>query len=486
MSAATSESSPSKKRRAVEAMMEEAAEQQEELLAPGDGDLRVGTLLVDAEQFERDRALLEGAKTIILRGLEKDGKEFWDDLPVEWQNHRDVALAALKHEDISAEDLPISLQEDRSFLISAVNKDSDFWFGLPQILKDDIDFARSISSFTDDALPEILFQRFAVLRNERNIWLNIFKDPNVPELDYYMLVDNFAPQAIRADREIMLKACSFQDPILKDFVDTDLSGDHEFLVALLTENPAALRSIPDTAQQTFPDLIVRFLPNAVRRVKRSPAWYGLKSLACGISLDLWRNNRSIARAYFQAGGAFLDLRCMDHLKGDKEVFLWIAKYYPRDDLSIVQSFQYALLSIAIDKAFMMKAVELNPNIYHAAPEETLQKDFDMLLVAFGGTPGRYPLIDRAHWTQMRETIADFIPRVQKDLQNYKTFVGTLLFGMTQKQNSLALLNQGDSTALNYKRLIAAYLDVPTGKKLRMLRNASESLNSAFATVARFQ
>jgi len=242
MSAATSESSPSKKRRAVEAMMEEAAEQQEELLAPGDGDLRVGTLLVDAEQFERDQALLEGAKTIILRGLEKDGKDFWDDLPVEWQNHRDVALAALKHEDISAEDLPVSLQGDRSFLISAVNKDSDFWFGLPWILKDDIDFARSITSFTDEALPEALFDKFPMLRAERNVWLKIFKEPEVRVFDYYVLVDEFAPQTIRADREIMLKACSFRDAILKDFVDTDLSSDRDFLIALLTENLLRMRS----------------------------------------------------------------------------------------------------------------------------------------------------------------------------------------------------------------------------------------------------
>jgi len=117
----TSESSPSKKHRAVEAM--EATEQEKELFADSS---RVRMLLVDTEQLERDRALLEGAKTIILRGLGENGKNFWVDLPVEWKNHRDVALAALKHEDISVEDLPISLQEDRTFLISAVNKDSDF------------------------------------------------------------------------------------------------------------------------------------------------------------------------------------------------------------------------------------------------------------------------------------------------------------------------------------------------------------------------
>lgn len=180
---------------------------------------------------------------------------------------------------------------------------------------------------------------------------------------------------------------------------------------------------------------------------------------------------------------------MDHLKSDKEVFLWLSEHFPKKQgkrKRFVMSFQHASQTLKTDKAFMLKAIALNPNVYHTAPQ-SLKNDFDVWLLAVGGTAGQHPLIDQRKWTALRETFVTFIARVRAELQNYETYQGTFLFGMTQQQpdNALTLLSQGEATSLNYKRLVAEYLDVPTGKRLRMLRKAVTNLVAVFETVAGF-
>jgi len=73
----------------------------------------------------------------------------------------------------------------------------------------------------------------------------------------------------------------------------------------------------------------------------------------------------------------------------------------------------------------------------------------------------------------------------KELEMHKTFFSTFLSGISSRvdesgagRSSLSVLNQGAETALGYKKLTAQYLDVPTGKRLRLLRHAHRNLTVA--------
>ena len=180
---------------------------------------------------------------------------------------------------------------------------------------------------------------------------------------------------------------------------------------------------------------------------------------------------------------------MESLKGDREVFLWMAANFPKDDpAGLVKSFEYASPALRSNKGFMLQAIEHNPDVYHTVHSDLLS-NFDVFLMAFGGTAGKHPAITTESWMRLRAVIRQCGLRVEEELVKQETFVKTLLCGISLNQanttptTALVLLNQGESTALSYKRLIAEYLDVPTGKRLRMVRQASRNLTSVLATVA---
>ena len=135
---------------------------------------------------KRKDVLLEGAKALILKTLgTRHGKQFWKDLPPEWKEDRDVILGGLEHNRIGLEDLPAELQNDRAFLIAAVSANSKLWRSLPPTTKDDIDFARSITAFTDTGVLDEILTKFPDLCNERNTWFAIFSTPQFGDLGEY-------------------------------------------------------------------------------------------------------------------------------------------------------------------------------------------------------------------------------------------------------------------------------------------------------------
>jgi len=437
-----------------------------------------------------DQTMLAGAKAFILKGLSKHNKEFWDDLPSEWKKDRDVAIEALAGGKTTMGDLPVELRDDRDFAIAAANRNLAVWRSLPPILKDDIAFARSITIYTDLNILDDIFEKFPILANERNTWLAILSvDQHKYALhELWDTIADYAPQVILSDRELMMRACMLDSSILYSYVNDSLSRNGDFLREILTMDPEALWHIPVESQAMFPELLVEFLPNALHTIAEDRTVSYQSSLARQMIPELWQN-RAFVRAWFQGGGPFLDSGPMESLKGDREVFLWVAANFPKDDPSgLVRSFEYASPALRSDKGFMLQAIEHNPNIYHACPDQLLA-DFDVFLTAFGGTAGKYPAITEESWMRLRGVIRQCGLRVEEELVKQETFVKTLLCGIslhhpnTTPTTALALLNQGEATALSYKRLIAEYLDVPTGKRLQMLRQASRNLACALSSLA---
>jgi len=72
------------------------------------------------------------------------------------------------------------------------------------------------------------------------------------------------------------------------------------------------------------------------------------------------------------------------------------------------------------------------------------------------------------------------------METHDTFFRTVLRGMSQSVDSLgsglSVLNQGTETSVSYKKLIAQYLDVPSGSQLRMLSRASDNITWAMEAI----
>ena len=154
-----------------------------------------------------------------------------------------------------------------------------------------------------------------------------------------------------------------------------------------------------------------------------------------------------------------------------EVFLWLAKYFPKKfGADVNTSFRQAAASLRDDKVFMRQAIAFNPHIYLAA-SDALKKDFDIRLAFLGNDTDPMQCMPKGEIKVLAKAMGS---RVDEELKTHETFVKTVLCSMSTQQNgSLAFLDQGNETWLIYKRLVADYLGVPTGKRLRMLRNASK-------------
>jgi len=455
--------------------------------------------------------------SVILRGV-TTVRRFWDELPASWKGDRGPWCAPPRW---STEELPPQFQSDRDFLVEAVNESSLAWNLLSETLQNDIEFARSIATFTNKSVVDKIIEKFPQIVDERKFWLAVFDNASqmIPELyddddsgdesedPLYELVLDDAPHAIKSDHEIMLKACvaQAQPTIFNLFIreDNPLSQDRRFIGELLQQKPAFFIAsnryidFTDTIRE-FPDLFIGALPRALQSIfqgkdPQETASQTRRSV-CAMLLKHFPNefltNRDFVRTWFQSGGPFLSIESMASLKTDKEVFLWIARHFSNsaDPSDVAVSFKCASSALLKDQAFMIQAIELNPHIYQAVPTDIKHKNFDLFLCAFGTTPGRYPPIRIQRRFQpvpagqsSSNPATKFIRRVEHDLQSFdEVFVGTLLCGVWQPTGALALLNQGGASSNQYMSLIAAFADLPTGNRLQMLRNASRNLNLALA------
>lgn len=473
----------------------------------------LGTLPVELRQ---DREFLTEAVT--------QKPTLWEELPKELQSDmtfvRNVAAyldgyplkkALNAASRINREgELPAALLNDRILLGCAVSKIWGFWARLPDEIKKDVNFVRSLPEFTDKGmLKEILSECLGSLESEKSpepeferaIWIKVFESPTI-RADFPLcneLLANYEPnQAMVAasDRDFLVKLCGFHFRKGSCFVDESLRNDVRFLRDVLTFEPKALKDIPPHLLLAFPELVVDFLDNAVphfvledfmyaapevkeqlqikraQKRRRKECDYLAKNIASG----LW-HNPAVVRAWLRGGGRFLERRFPESSKSDQEVFLLLAKhYYPKRDFEgLTKSFSFASPALRKDKKFILKAILLDPSVFHAVHED-LRGDYDIFVAAFGGTLGEFPHISMETF---QGCIATFRPRIEEELQMHEVFCKTILTGISKQGENpsvLALLNQGEETALKHKRRIAAYLDVPIGERLNMLRQAKRNLD----------
>jgi len=110
----------------------------------------------------------------------------------------------------------------------------------------------------------------------------------------------------------------------------------------------------------------------------------------------------------------------------------------------------------------------------------LRNDFDLCLLAFSGSEkvARDEVVRRREADENFDCIVSFVSLVSERLRAHDTFTSILLRSISQDPNcSLTVLNQGPETSLRHKQVFAENLGIPTGKQLRLHRQAYRNVNA---------
>jgi hypothetical protein len=238
-----------------------------------------------------------------------------------------------------------------------------------------------------------------------------------------------------------------------------LLRDREIVETALSTTPQALFFVG--SQRLHVDLVVR----AIQQANESE----LSELFEYIHGDMW-SFKEVALAWLQRGQRWLDEYFPIEFEFDPDLCLAVAQYNWSE-------FWYTHTELCQDKQFMLQAVERDGRVLLDA-EGDLARDFDLALVAFAGSeglPGLYNLNKHEDLCFLME----FSQHVRRQIAQHQVFVQLILcsiFGDPGPHCKFPVLNQGNETTAVYLHRLADYMDIPSGKTIRLLRSASRNLS----------
>ena len=328
---------------------------------------------------------------------------------------------------------------------------------------------------------KLLKQHFPDLINDLGFWrafLHIkHKLPPLPEVAFLILQKN--PISILADKTIMLELCAYDSWIYHAITKGNpLKNDWQIVEAVLLSNPSFVSEIPVDILEQHTNLVGITLARLPLSVD-----YLSKKILTTFTLRLWRE-REIILGWAKGGGVFHDAIPTAFLN-EKAIFLAF-----QDNEQKQPSQLQIPTHLKRNKQFMMAAVEKHPkNIEQIADQ--LLRDYDIPIAALSTPKG--VAIDKLDDAFLQRWLQDdyqpysrdrnhhiflfqIAATIQKQLQSHHTFV-TLILGSTYGNTKpFSILNQDNTTVHEaYMEPIASFAGVPTGKKLRKLRNASKTL-----------
>lgn len=211
----------------------------------------------DIDSRQHLSLLVQDAKSFILHIVKKEAPhkpELLDYLSDRWLADREVAAAGLQSNSIRADELPESLKNDRAYLLKAVRQNSDVWHTLPAPFDQDPEFVCVISKFREMLMLHDIFERFPALLSNREIWWRALETALDPELGtdenreiFRQLLENFAPDTIRNDKEIMTQSAIFIKHIFAYF-GTTLRNDTDFFQSLYNKSESSTNTTTVTTK----------------------------------------------------------------------------------------------------------------------------------------------------------------------------------------------------------------------------------------------
>lgn len=267
----------------------------------------------------------------------------------------------------------------------------------------------------------------------------------------------------------MLTACARDFNVLL-MLNNHLGADHDFLLAVAAENVCFILALSHELQLQFPDVV-----DCALRTGREH-FMDYDHFVNSLAPELW-NNRDFVLNWFRLGHPFVDCLQLE-LKADKEIFLLSAKHCDPYSENKYETWGKAAQSLLRDKKFMLQILEIDsPLGVEVDPE--LRNDSDLCLLAFSNeSAARSEVSIRRQRSNEYDYLEEFRSLLLEHLNAHRIFSTVVLPAMSQCSGcTLAVLNQGAETSRSYRMRVAEYLDIPTGERLRMHRQALNNLDN---------
>jgi len=327
-------------------------------------------------------------------------------------------------------------------------------------------------------LTEVLTEHYAHLIDNPQFWWAFLamKDELPPLVDVWEIMDDHKPQSVATNKELMLELCSYDGAsCLALENDHPLLSDEQIVKAVLESRPCLLINIiPLEGEQLYPHLFGEAFA-------RLPLWFEPARDCILFEQELSTDsfaNKDFTLGWVKGGGGRRD-EMPEALLEDEEIgeALFFAKK-PQGELE-----NTIPVSRVANKAYMTKAIEnYPPALGFVAPN--LKGDFDLAVSALATDEGAAVFF--------AESVDDFFPdgvnndqfwfsiagMVREKLMGHDLFVklvlGSICFS-DKKPSNFATLDQGEATSFEFKKRIAEYAGVATGKELGKLRRARKTL-----------
>lgn len=377
-------------------------------------------------------------------------------VPETLRTDRELLLEALAH-GMRFRYCPPMYHSDPVFLQDVLSRNSEMYFSMNRKLQmvPEIAMAAITAYDSTPAVHVRALEHVPALSNNRSVVLALSKRGDEAFLKkFFTEADPF----FKDDKEIMLTAVS-RDPKLFLNASARLRADPDLLVAAIDGSTAVdvLKTVPPEVQTEHPEIASRAIAVAWPR--------NLRLVQAYVTEELWQN-RNVVIAWIRRGCRVLP--AFENLMGDEQVALEIAQHSWRE-------FSKVANTLKRNHAFMIRAVDANGRVLRFATAE-IRNDLPTVVRALASHAEALA----AGMSVTRQTVLQY---VKDKLDLHTTFVDEFLRGIAvptphispSRRSQLPMLDRGVETSQAFKQLIAAFLGVPVGEELRIVRTCHKHL-----------
>lgn len=442
-------------------------------------------------------------------------------IPVLVKDHRPKALELLETNFLSYDDVQPNVDESKdslflsllllqrgkvkdlallpkltpAFLTLAVKNTPNVWEHVPEAMKQDIAFCRSLfMPIPDDSLGDSLNDalRLSILFAVR-VPFNLFHQPEPWYLEVFRLHSQLARD--RQIWEVMQNDNAFS--ILKLF-ESGYFPDDGILEQICRKDEHAMSIIDQVAHANLVETLVRESPKKVFRlttdfIEAYPDFLVEhlakvrfdESHSCEFSLPGWLlhqipppmwHNEALANTWFQVGLPLWHSEQPDEWKSDRAKLLFVAKHGATLQWKS-SAVRYAADELQNDLEFMKQVVDIAPFLFAWASGALRYSNYDLAVRACADqnilAVLRESRISFQRDEQARPFPVEFEARRDSELAQHQAFMNPFLCGIQYQQTSglRLLMEEG------ILHQIAVFAGIPRGRHLRNLRKWKQNADA---------
>ena len=384
------------------------------------------------------------------------------------RSNRHIALEGFVSGRLNLQQVPYHWKSLKKFWRKVIQENVDLADSCP--FAHDIKFIKTLiegSPCSIFRMMELALSAFPTLQNDLDFWRRFLSNVSNTKIVFDEDLEEFllfhhksSTSAIFSDKESMILACSLDCWVYRH-LHVSLKNDRDILEAMINSNAENFFEVllDEPVNLNHPYLVIK----AAKRIEG--LYFG--ELLANADWEI----PEVVQLWLSRGGEWRE-EFPDEFTRNEELMLLVAE-------NRHTSFHVASEHLKNNKDFLLKALSLNGMVYRYIDND-LKNDSDIVLTAWATSK---EVGDIFFAREEYRFVTQFATKVRQRLSEQDIFFKTVLCGISAttkiKKEScplrILLEEQGSETSLAFRKQLAAFLDIPTGKELAKLRRASEHL-----------